>query len=423
LSAPHDNEFNPSLNDLISKEEFSLQYVSIDDAIKIIKRMGNGARLIKTDITDAFKIMPLSPDMWPYHCIKREEKYYFFNRLVFGSRSSPKIFDNLSRAVCWIAENNFHIQHILHLLDDFLVIVPLDEDGNLVMDTFLGIFESLGIPLSQKKMVGPVTVLEYLGIVLDSVKMEARLPKDKIARIQEILENFSKRSSCTKRELLSLLGHLNFACRVIHPGRSFISYLIKLSTTVSKLSHHVSLKSCRSDLQMWLLFLKNWNGVSFFLNDHTTVAAGLELYTDATESAFGGYFNKCWFQGYFPQEILKDEQISMAFLELYPIVMACVLWGHQWSRLRIVLYCDNMSTVDIINKGRSKVLSIMKLMRKLTYHSALNNYVIYAKHIPGINNSIADAISRFQMTKFRTMAPEAVLMPTPCLPASMLMMS
>jgi hypothetical protein len=87
LSAPHNNESNPGLNDLISKEEFSLPYVSIDDAIKIIKRMGNGALLINTDITDAFKIMLLSPDMWPYHCIKWEEKYYFFNRLVLGSQS------------------------------------------------------------------------------------------------------------------------------------------------------------------------------------------------------------------------------------------------------------------------------------------------------------------------------------------------
>ena len=43
-------------------------------------------------------------------------------RLVFMSRSSPKIFDLLSKAICWILINNYSVQHVLHLLDDFVTI-------------------------------------------------------------------------------------------------------------------------------------------------------------------------------------------------------------------------------------------------------------------------------------------------------------
>ena len=175
--------------------------------------------------------------------------------------------------------------------------------------------------------------------------MEARLPRNKILRIQEIIESFSKRSSCTKRELLSLLGHLNFACRVILPGRSFVSHLIKLSTTAKKLSHHVHLNNCRSDLAMWSKFLTEWNGISFFINDNITVAADIRLFTDATPSSFGGFFDNRWFQGNFPSSIL-DEQLSMAFFELYPIVMACIIWGQNWTCHRILFYCDNLATVE-----------------------------------------------------------------------------
>ena len=124
LSAPHEDPDNPSLNDLIDKEEFSLQYVSIDDAINIIKRLGTKSWLIKTDITDAFKVMPLATRLWPYHGIKWDDNSYFFNKLVFGCRSSPKIFDTLSHAICWIAKENYNIENVLHLLDDFLVILP-----------------------------------------------------------------------------------------------------------------------------------------------------------------------------------------------------------------------------------------------------------------------------------------------------------
>jgi hypothetical protein len=53
---------------------------------------------------------------------KWEDKYYFYTRLYFGCRSSPKIFDQLSVAICWILQNNYYMKHVLHLLDDFLVI-------------------------------------------------------------------------------------------------------------------------------------------------------------------------------------------------------------------------------------------------------------------------------------------------------------
>lgn len=423
LSAPHQDENNPSINSLIDKDTCSLQYVTIDDAIKLIKNAGYNAWLMKTDITDAFKQIPMKPELWPYHGVMWEGKYYFFVRLVFGSRSSPKIFDNLSKAVCWIAKNNYGIQNLLHLLDDFLAIEPSHVNAKNTMDKLLAVFHKLNIPLGVHKTVGPCTMLEYLGVYLDTTSMEARLPEEKIARIKSIIDSFASRKSCTKRELLSLLGHMNFASRVVQPGRSFVSHMISLSTSVRELYYHVKLtQDCRSDLSMWSLFLSEWNGVSFFINDHITLAADIHLFTDATPVSFGVFFMNKWFQGYFPQELLYKDT-SMALFELYPIVMACVLWGHNWSRRRILFHCDNLATVEIISKGRSKVKSIMKLMRRLTFHTAINNFVVHAIHIAGVDNNIADAISRYQMRRFRTLAPEADDQPTPCLEMSRLMMN
>lgn len=155
--------------------------------------------------------------------------------------------------------------------------------------------------------------------------------------------------------------------------------------------------------------------------DDVVNAADIQLYTDATMTSFGGFYDNQWFQGDFPPEIL-EEKTSMAFFELYPIVMACVLWGHTWCRKRILFHCDNLSTVEIINKGRSKIPSIMKLMRTLTYHSAMHSFVIHSKHIPGVKNCISDSISRYQVEKFRKLAPNASILPTPCLSAAQLMM-
>lgn len=60
LSAPHDSE-DTSINDLINKDDYSLKYVKIDDAIKVIAQLGNYTKMCKVDIADAFKLIPIHP--------------------------------------------------------------------------------------------------------------------------------------------------------------------------------------------------------------------------------------------------------------------------------------------------------------------------------------------------------------------------
>ena len=418
LSAPHQSDIHFSINELIDKDTCSMSYVKIDNAIDIILKYGRHSWLCKYDISNAFKNCPILPSQWPLFCIKLEDKYYFYVRLTFGCRSSPIIFDTLSQAICYIATNNYKVNNILHLLDDFLTIDPPHAEGERSMALMMMIFKRLNVPIAMHKTVGPVTCLEYLGIILDSEKMEARLPQEKVDRICEFISSISVKSSCSKREVLQLLGHLNFASRVILPGRSFVSYLINLSTKAKELHHFVRLnKECRIDLEFWLRFLKNWNGINMFYNSTFISSYDMELYTDASSTiGFGGYFGGKWFYSSWPTEIknITNSKHSMAFFELYPIVVAAVLWGASWKTKKVLFWSDNMSTVEIIRKGRSKCLYIMKLMRKLTWCACTNNFFFSAKHVPGVQNDISDALSRFQIQRFRTLAPDADTFPEPC---------
>ena len=131
------------------------------------------------------------------------------------------------------------------------------------MNLIVNIFRSLGVPIAPRKTVGPVTQLEYLGIELDTVSMQARLPDDKLHRARTLVETFLGLSKYIKRELLSLLGHLQFASRVIVPGRSFISRLLEAARGARELHHFVTLnRQCKEELTMWHTLLKHWNRVS-----------------------------------------------------------------------------------------------------------------------------------------------------------------
>lgn len=57
-----------------------------------------------------------------------------------------------------------------------------------------------------------------MGIVLDSIRMETCLPDDKLKRAREMLNSFTQRRSVCLLELQSL----QFACKAVVPGRTFL---------------------------------------------------------------------------------------------------------------------------------------------------------------------------------------------------------
>ena len=88
--------------------------------------------------------------------------------------------------------------------------------------------------------------------------MQCRLPAVKVERIMNFIKELLFKRSCTKRELLQLLGHMNFASRVILAGRAFVSYLLALASSVSELLYYFHLNSeCKQNLFMWVEILSN----------------------------------------------------------------------------------------------------------------------------------------------------------------------
>ncbi|XP_078026549.1 uncharacterized protein LOC117258356 [Epinephelus lanceolatus] len=423
LSSSHSSHI-PSINSVIPCPDFSMQYTNIDHAITLIRLAGRGAWLSKADITSTFKVLPIHPDYWRFFGVCWKGTFYFSVRLTFGCRSSPKIFDSFLEALCWILVNNHKLPHVLHLLDDFLIFTPPSSPPRHELTTLIKAFSELGVPLSEEKTSGPDTSIEFLGITLDSVSFQASLPAEKIQRITLLLSNYLLADRCTKRQLLALLGHLNYAIRIIPQAKSFLSNLLTKAATVPSLHDRVTLDdACKMEMRMWQHFLSSWNGISFFYEDYLTQPEDIQLYTDAAPSkGFGGYYGGRWFASAWPPEFSslgsESSSPSSALHELYPIIIAAILWGHKWSKKSILIHSDNTAAVEIINKGRSRSPIIMQFMRRLTLISAQQQFILQAAHVPGHYNSIADSLSRFSFQKFRHLAPNSDLHPTSVPPFS-----
>lgn len=410
LSAPTGR----SINDGISPEAFSLHYVTVDDAVRMVFDCGPGCHLTKVDIRSAFRLCPVRRADWELLGMHWEGAFYFDKRLPFGLRSSPFIFNCLADALQWILQHHGALHLLLHYLDDFLSVARTASQAAHHLAIFRLLFAYLGVPMADDKTASG-TCVPFLGILLDTLAMEARLPEDKLADLRARLDSFQHRRTCSKRELLSLIGSLSFACKVVVPGRTFLRRLIDLSTTVGPLHHHVTLTAAsRADLLWWRTFLSSWNGRSLFLEPWWTPSPDMELFTDASSTVgYGAFFDNLWFAGTWDAD-LRGEDIAVQ--ELYVIVLAVNTWGHRWPRRRVLFHCDNEAVVAVVRSGTSRSKRLMDLLRCLFFVCAKHHCSVSAVHIDGPSNAIADSLSRGQMDRFRQLAPCAALAPSPIQP-------
>ena len=212
----------------------------------------------------------------------------------------------------------------------------------------------------------------------------------------------SSRKLCTKQQLQSLIGKLQFICSVCRLGRTFLCHMIDLLTKPTQPSDRIRLTiAFRKNIHWWQTFLTSWNGRSFFHEDEWLSSSSLELFTDASHIAFGAYFAGEWFSCLFTDHHIPLSR-SITFKELYDIIAAV---STSLASQNVLFHCDNQSVVHILSSGTSRCKHIMSMLCYLFYICASHNIMLHAVHIPGVTNCFADCLSRLQVTKFYRLCP------------------
>ena len=114
-----------------------MQRQSIDHAVQQLQQLGQGCFLSKTDIADAFRIVPLHPSQYCLFGFVWREQFYYDRCLSMGCSASCKIFETLSNALQWIASSKLHIRNISHVVDDFLLHARDKATGQAQLSAFL----------------------------------------------------------------------------------------------------------------------------------------------------------------------------------------------------------------------------------------------------------------------------------------------
>ena len=183
------------------------------------------------------------------------------------------------------------VTYVNHYLDDFITVGPPNSSVcSENLDIMVQVCDDVGFTLNPSKLVKPTTCIEFLGIVLDSERMEMRISEDRLHRIMTELTEWRSRKKATKREILSLLGKLIFISRVVQSSRTFVRRIIELSKKVRHLHHRVRLnREFQADIEWWLTFLPSWNGVSMFYDHEWISSTAMDFYSDVSNVALAGY--------------------------------------------------------------------------------------------------------------------------------------
>ena len=425
LSYPHGGD---SIN-MNTADEY-VRLGSVDRACDLVVRCGRGCFLIKIDVKDAYKLVPVRPQDWHLLGFRWRGKYYYERTLPFGLKSSCRLWELYATALHHFFERALSRRCVVHYIDDFLFVIEQLGDARAALTTALALCETLGVPISASKTEGPSTALTFLGIRLDTQAMRISLDDGKLAKLRSLLTDWEGRRTATKKELQSLCGVLCFACKVVRPGRSFLRRIITHMTGMGAAAGSRPIPdSVRLDVRWWADHAATWNGHSMLYEAEWRQAPLIELYTDACEDGYGAKFGDRWLYGrWSPQQLRAarrgdSTKLSMPYLELLALVLAASTWGHLWSSWNITFRSDCMPVVHCIASRSSPVERSMALIRVLQSIAARHSFDFACSHVAGVTNVSADALSRGDLITFKRDTPQHQPRPdavVPLLPATTL---
>ncbi len=400
LSSPRGH----SVNDGISIT--SVQMSSLDHICDMVRTAGAGCFIWKMDVKSAFKQIGVRPVDWPYLGLSFEGRWLWEIVLPFGLGSSCLIFEAYASAANHIVRASLPAgAYVEHYIDDFIgVALSHDVAHQSRVITHDIVNHKLGLPLDPDKTKIEAQEQEVLGYKLNTVTMTASCTPDRLIQIRALTDKWLHLTTVKLRELESLIGILEFVTRVVRPGRVMLSRLRAFKRTFGGQAHipHVVSDDVKADVRWWHTLLQAWNGVSLMYELEWQTASSLGIHialtSDACLTGYGAAWDGECIAGKWTaadlHEAMRTDRESMPYLELKALVIAAATWGHRWKGKRVHFECDCQPVVQAICNGWSAATPTARLLRTLVYVSCMHGFEFRCTHIAGVNNVLADALSR-----------------------------
>ena len=118
--------------------------------------------------------------------------------------------------------------------------------------------------------------------------------------------------------------------------------------------------------------------------------------TDSCLHGCGGVSSDQYFHTEFPR-FISEQDLAIHKLEFLAVLVGARIWGAKFRGLRIRIFCDNQSVVDVINSSKTKDSFMATCLRELWLVASTFEFELRAVHLPGEENRVADWLSRWHL--------------------------
>ena len=391
-------------------EPIDFVYPRIEDFRNLVLKCGHSCYLWKRDLSSFYLQIPLDPVDYPKVAFVWRCSVFIFIGLMFGLRHSGYQGQRVTDAVRWIHQRlgletvSQEMFNSLNYSDDIGGVEESLERATESADMLAKLLTELGLKESTDKYHPPSTCMPYLGVLFDSVKLEMRVPQEKLDEVKEEIERWLRKTTTTKKGLQQLLGRLFWISRCVKFSRPFMGRLLQ---QLKELHHQADNKksllspASKLDIVWWHRYLSKFNGVELIYVDEPldlTLDQLLDTTAlvncgDAQMWGGGSYYGDEYWSRPFPVW-LQSPEIPIHLKEFYVVLASCHLWGDQWTGKLVYIFCDNDAVVETLEKKKPKNEKMLELLREFLYIVCVKKFTPAFKKIGTKENIIADFISR-----------------------------
>ena len=435
LNLSDKNIFGVSINELLDSKLCTVEYAQTKEVVEIVNALGKNAWLWAKDLKDGYYNVPIHEDDTHNLGFVFDNKIYIFIRLPMGLSSSPKIFTDFMKFPIWAIKNDRKDLYYIKVDPSTIDTNNFRKDSDITcnqscvimaiifyyLDDILGghrtkelawkqfhhseqILQRLSLKTKETKAKPPAQIQKWLGKIYDTRRQWLKLPADKVDKYTLDLQQLLNKKSVTQRELLRHIGRTRHMASIYRCLSAFARNLESWAYSVSRLSHHIKIsKPLKNDINLciWAMNRASLYGISFEHFLRPVDRPDITIYTDASLkvgvggiSDKGHWFKNKWSDIHFPDAKNRD----IVWRELAAIYTFVSALKSQLSNKTIHIYTDNEACKFMLIKMRSKLSRpdlqlLINELCKLFIEFEINHWI---EHIPGKENVIADALSRFQ---------------------------
>ena len=376
------------INRFIIKEHFQMESMLTIKSLLLPKDW-----MVKIDLKDAYFHIGINKQHQNYLRFQWQGEHYRYTCLPFGVTSAPRVFTKVTRPLM-AHLRGLGIRTVIYI-DDLLILAKSKEEAEQHRDIVLSLLQHLGWTINwEKSNLQPSQTCEYLGLIIDSIRSELRIPTTRKQQLRQDLKRltkaFNNRTPVTTRQLATIIGKLGSLELAVFPIRLKTRQMMALKNANIFRGWDATLlltAEVHEEIMWWLENLSHWNGRLI-----SPPLPTVWLTSDASKTGWGGSFeNNLQASGFWAQ---LDKELGINCLELMAGLYTLQSFEELVSGEIAALGMDNTTAVSYINKQGGGVQHLNTITQRIWNWCLQRDIYVRAYYLPGTENTTADTLSR-----------------------------